>query len=106
MNFFNPPRTVEEAVESLMNSLPLKEKVAIASLNRDDLYLLYLSIGAYINQEYRLLSGNHRLIESCRAVSRRYTLTVDQCVHVIIECLWKELGNTHKMREIIRPVTN
>jgi len=74
---WNYPKTVDEAVERLASELPLKDKVYIASLGREQLYLLHISLASHIRQEFGLWSGNKELIESCRVVSGVHDLTAD-----------------------------
>jgi len=100
MLYFNIPKTVDEAVEKLISELKLSDRVFIARLKREDLYVLQISLGAHIRQEFGLLAGNRNLIHSCRVVSESDTLTADQGVEIILEALWKELRRTHAIRVI------
>ena len=97
---WNYPKSVHEAVDRLASALPLKDRVYIAGLNREELYLLHISLGSSIMQEYGLWTGNHALIESCRTVSGIDDLTADQGAGVIIEALWEELRRTHALRVV------
>ena len=75
---WNYPKSAHEAVDRLASALPLKDRVYIAGLNREELYLLHISLGSSIMQEHGLWTGNNALIESCRAVSGIDDLTADQ----------------------------
>ena len=46
--------------------MPLKDKTTVANMSPDELPNLYLSLGDYIMNNFGLLSGNHKLTESCR----------------------------------------
>ena len=98
MTDWNEPKTVEESITRLMDELPLKYKVYIASLSREELTLIYPSFKSRIGQEYGLYSGNRKLIQSCRAVSGNDDLAADQCMALIIEALWRQLQKTHTLR--------
>jgi hypothetical protein len=69
MTDWNQPETVDESITRLMDELPLKYKVYIASLSREELNLIYPSFKSRIGQEYGLYTGNRKLIQSCLAVS-------------------------------------
>jgi hypothetical protein len=98
MSDWNHPRTVHEAVSRLMAELPLKYRVYIASLNREEMHLIFPALKSRIGQEYGLYSGNRELMQSCRNVSGLDRLAPDQCPIVIIEKLWKKLKKTHALR--------
>jgi hypothetical protein len=97
---WNYPKTVEEAVERLIGKLSLKDRVYIANLSQENLYLLHLSLKSYVGHELGLLAGNKDLIESCRVVCHSKGLNPDQCPAVILETLWRKLRETHKLREV------
>ncbi|UCC95890.1 MAG: putative molybdenum carrier protein [Candidatus Omnitrophota bacterium] len=94
------PQTVEEAVESLISELPLKDKVATANMEEDELSALNLTIGAYIRRRFGLWSGNQDLLASCRTVSGNKNLHEDDASAVIIRELWKQLRETHGLRSV------
>jgi hypothetical protein len=98
MNDWNQPKTVDESITRLMDELPLKYKVYIASLSREELTLIYPSFKSRIGQDYGLYSGNRKLIRSCRAVSGNDDFAADQCMAFIIEALWRQLQKTHTLR--------
>lgn len=94
------PQTVEEAVESLISELPLKDKAAIAKMEEDELAALNPTIGAYIRRRFGLWSGNQILMASCRIVSGNKNLHEDDASAVIIGELWKQLRETHGLRSV------
>ena len=97
---WNYPKTVEEAVERLIGELSLKDRVYIANLTQENLYLLHLSLKAYVGHELGLLAGNKDLIESCRVVCLSKELNPEQCLAVILKALWEELRETHALRVV------
>ncbi len=97
---WNYPKTVDEAVERLISALSLKDRVYIASLDKNDLYLIHISLRAYVGQELGLWTGNRDLIESCRGVGHSDTLSPEQCLGLVLERLWRRLRETHTLRAV------
>ena len=97
---WNHPKTVDEAVAGLKGELSLKDKVYIANLTQENLYLLHISLKAYVGQELGLLAGNRELLESCRVVSQSKELSPEQCLAVILKALWEDLRETHALRVV------
>ena len=98
--FSFPPRTVEEAVERLVGELTLKDKTTIANMVENELITLQYTLGAYIRNEFGILSANPSLLQSCELVTGDNDLHPDYAPHVIIRELWKNLRKSHKLRVI------
>ena len=94
------PKTIHEAVERLITEMALKDKVVIANMAHDELFDLNSNLGAYIRNAFRLWSGNHELMESCRFVSKNKNLNVDEASFAIIDAMWEKLRKTHKLKVI------
>jgi hypothetical protein len=94
------PKTIHEAVERLIAEMALKDKVVIANMTYDELADLNSNFGAYIRNAFRLWSGNHELMESCRFVSKNKKLNVDEASFAIIDAMWEKLRKTHKLKVI------
>ncbi len=94
------PKTVEEAVEHLIEVLPLKDKVTIANMSADEVGELNLSLGNYIRNSFGLWSGNDELMLSCTKAARRKILHEDEASAVILARLALELEKTHKLRTV------
>lgn len=94
------PKTIHEAVERLITEMALKDKVVIANMTHDELVDLNSNLGAYIRNAFRLWSGNHELMESCRFVSKNNKLNVDEASFAIIDAMWEKLRKTHKLKVI------
>ena len=94
------PKTIHEAVERLITEMALKDKVVIANMTHDELVDLNSNLGAYIRNAFRLWSGNHELMESCRFVSKNKNLNVDEASFAIIDAMWEKLRKTHKLKVI------
>ncbi len=95
-----PPQSIDEAVERLISRMPLKDKATVANMSPDELPTLYLSLGDYILNNFGLLSGNQKLIESCRLEAGGPFEHAKDAVAVIIGALWKKLRRTHKLRVV------
>ena len=96
--FSNPPKTVEEAVDSLIDELSLRDKTTISNMAEDELINLHISLGEYIRNEFGLWTGNKDLMDSCSAIAQVDKVLEDTASVIIIEGLWKRLRETHKLR--------
>ena len=94
----NPPKTVKEAVDRLIDELSLKDRTTISNLAKDELINLHINLGEYIRNEFRLLSGNDDLLSSCRTIAKIDKIHEDTASTIIIMELWNSLRETHKFR--------
>ena len=94
------PHDVAETVERLIKSMLLKDKTTVANMSRDELPGLHLSLGGYIINSFGLLSGNQKLMNSCRSASKKILRHEEDAVSVIIAALWEKLQQTHKLRVV------
>ena len=92
------PKTIEKAVAHLISKLPLKQKVLIANMTFGELATLNLTIGKYVRDNFGIWTGNTELLESCRQFERNTELTMEHVSIVIIQALWKDLKETHRLR--------
>ena len=93
-----PPKTVEEAVDRLINQLSLKDRTTISNLAEDELISLHINLGQYIRNEFGLWSGNEDLMSSCCTIAKMDKIHEDTASTVIIEELWSRLRKVHKLR--------
>jgi Circularly permutated YpsA SLOG family len=100
--FIKPmPRSVAEAVERLLDDLPLKDRVTVANMSAGELGGLDKTIGEYIRLNFALKLGNTDLVSSCRFVGRLLSHEADSdnaAEMVVIRELWQRLRKTHKLR--------
>ncbi len=94
------PDTVEQAVTRLIEELPLKDKTRLAAMTEMDLNHLHPSLGVYIKTNYRILTGNEKLMVSCRQAANDPELDADGAALVIIKKLWESLKTTHRIRRV------
>jgi len=95
-----PPKTVDEAVDSLISDLDLKSRMVIASMDLDDLIHLHSNLFVYFKNAFGIWSGNKELIESCRSITRDPVENEDDATAVIMGVLWKKLRDTHMLRVV------
>jgi len=94
------PPTVAQAVQRLISQMSLKDKTTVANMLEDELPKLHLTLGGYIMNKFRLLSGNTKLLNSCRLQVNGKLRDEEEAAAVIIKALWQELLQTHKLRVI------
>jgi hypothetical protein len=94
------PQSVAEAVNQLISILPLKDKTTVANMSQTELTGLRSTLGAYVINNFGLLSGNLKLVESCRMASEDGLQHEENAVDIIIHALWKKLRQTHKLRVV------
>jgi hypothetical protein len=94
------PRTVQEAVERLRQSLSLAEQGAIAEKLESELIDLHFGLGTRIRNEFGLWQGNPALSLDCQRLKLKdmanipdsgVALHLDDAVLVIIQVLWTQL---------------
>ena len=95
-----PPKTVDQAVERLINELSLKDKTTLSNLAEDELINLHINLGEYIRNEFGLWSGNDDLMSSCCTIAKMDKIHEDTASTIIIEELWNSLRETHKLRVV------
>jgi len=94
------PQNMEEAVERLLDQMPMKDKTTVANMLAEELPNLYLTLGGYIMNSFGLLSGNTKLLDSCRQAADGAIEHEEDAVAVIIRALWQKLQQTHKLRVV------
>ena len=95
-----PPKTVDEAVDRVIEDLDLSDKVKIANMNLDDLVNLHSGLHVYFKNVFGLWPGNKELTESCRAISKEPVRDENDATSVILGVLFKKLYETHKLRAV------
>ncbi len=95
MNQF--PKTVEEAVDMLMDSMTHKDLESVRETSEDDLIMLHMGLGTYIRNNFGLWGGNRELLESCASVETNHPSTIDpdDASMVVIRSLWEKLQPRH-----------
>ncbi len=92
------PKTVDQAIERLLEELTLKERVRIAKMEKSELKVLHITLGPHIREEFGFWTGNHELMESCRILSGKDAFDIAAGSAMIINGLWARLKRTHALR--------
>ena len=95
-----PPKTVDEAVDRLIENLDLSDKVKIANMDLNHLVNLHSNLHLYFKNAFGLWSGNTELLESCRSISKEPVYNEDDATIVILGVLWKKLHESHALRAV------
>jgi hypothetical protein len=98
--FNGTPTTVDEAVDQIINSISLRERIMMANLKKNQMVLLEQLYSLHIREKLKEWSGNKELMKNCLAHFENYTLDEIQLEAVIIKELLKRLRETHKLRVI------
>jgi putative molybdenum carrier protein len=94
------PASVDEAVGQLIVDMPLKVRVSIANMEKEDLESLNSTLGVSIQNRILIKDVDGKLFASCLSVSGKDKLDGGGAAFVIIEKLWEKLQKTHRMRII------
>jgi hypothetical protein len=93
-------RTVDEAVEHLIDEMSLKDRTTMANLPKEELGPLNLNLGIYIRNQLFHTDENKELFNSCCNIAGNEHLSESGAAFVIIEQLWEKLRETHRLRII------
>ena len=91
------PLSIDEAVATILNDLPLLDRTRLSAMRSDELYLIEHEVGAQIAKDFRLWSGNDILLADCLAAAQQFDEPTEPTL-VIIHAVWKELQRTHVLR--------
>jgi hypothetical protein len=80
------PKTVDEAVESLMSTLKPEALTLIKKLKEEDLYKCHHGLGKSIRNDFRLLGKENDALKKSAGYDNP-----DDVSEVIIEALWDKL---------------
>ena len=83
---FKLPETVDEVVDRLMMVLDDEQKIALATLQEDDLINLHFSLGMAIRNAFGLHYVDSKLLASCNTA-----IHPDDVSGLIIKALWDKL---------------
>jgi hypothetical protein len=95
-----PPGTVAEAVERLVEELPLKEKSRLANCQEAKLVDFNDSLGKFIRHAFHLNTGNPALVKSCLALTGGSKLDEKGVSALILSKLHRKLRETHRLRRV------
>jgi hypothetical protein len=96
----NLPQTVQETLDRLISGMPMREKFSIANMKEENLFTLCPTLGAYIHNHFKVMSGNEPLLQSCRYALKKYEIQEMDVSLLIIKELWKRLREMHALRVV------
>jgi hypothetical protein len=85
------PRTVDEAVDRLIEEFDERQKAELALTFKTALYLLHFGLGSHIRKTFGLWAPESPLRRDCSLASGRCDLPPDEASDVIVEALWERL---------------
>ena len=95
-----PPSTVQEAVEILIDELSLRDKAAIANASNEEVGELTIDLAHSIRDAFGLGSGNQALLASCAKDAGCAIEHPDDASAVILARLVMDLVKTHKLNSV------
>lgn len=95
-----PPKTVEAAVDIIINEMHLKDRTLMANLREEDIAPLQLTLGLYIKKKLDIWSRDAALYQSCVAAAEKENLDKSNLPMVLIKMMWKKLKDTHRLRVV------
>jgi len=84
------PRTVEEAVNRLIQEMSEEDRETLKNTPEKDLIMYHFSLGMWVRNEFGLWQGNEELLKSC--ATKEPFIHPDDASSIIIEELWKKLN--------------
>ena len=94
------PGSVDEAIDRLKQTLPLKDRAIIANMRPEELDHLRSGLGDYIKQNFGIYTGNTALLQSCADLGGLVQPLPEEACAVILRALWQDLQTTHRLRII------
>ena len=91
------PLTIDEAVNTILNDLPLLDRTRLSAIKSDELWNIDREIGSQIAKDFRLCSGNDILLSECLAAAQQYDELPEPTL-VILHAVWQKLQQTHVLR--------
>jgi hypothetical protein len=100
LNTTAPPKTVQAAIDIIINEMHLKDRSLMAHLKKEELAPLQLTLGLYIKKKLDIWSQDATLYHSCVAAADKENLDTSNMPMVLIMLMWKKLKDTHRLRVV------
>ena len=96
------PKTMEEAVERVINALKPEELNKLLSAPKGDLPKFHFDLGLWIRNNFKLFDNENPLIKDIRSRNPKYRFLIDpdEISTDIIEAVWEKLHDTNYMTEL------
>lgn len=91
------PATVDDAADTLLADLSLRERTRLAHLSEDEMELISGMVGAQIIKDFRLWSGNDALLQDCLSAAGEGEKALEPEL-TIVRAMWRKLQQTHVLR--------
>jgi hypothetical protein len=93
------PRTLEAAVDKLIEGMSFQDKTRVANMGPEKLVELHKAFGGPIQLDFRL-PGNDPLMRSCAEFVGLPKLTGDQASYIILKVLWAKLQTSNVLKVV------
>jgi hypothetical protein len=93
------PRTVDAAVDKLLEGMTFQDKTRVANMGPEKLVDLHRAFGGQIQMELRL-PGNEPLMKSCGEQAGLPELSGEQATYVILKVLWAKLQTSDVLKVV------
>ena len=93
------PRTVDAAVDKLLEGMTFQDKTRVANMGPGKLVELHTAFGGPIRTEFRL-PGNDLLMRSCAEIAALPELSGEQASYVILKVLWAKLQTSNVLKVV------
>jgi len=100
LNTVVPPKTIEAAVDIIINEMHLKDRALMANLKKEELAPLQLTLGLYIQKKLDIWFQDTTLYQACVAAAEKENLDKSNLPMVLIKLMWKKLKDTHRLRVV------
>ena len=94
------PRTIDEALNTLIGKMDSKAKIRLARMGAEDLIYLHPEFGVYISCGFQLIMGNPALLTACRDVVGMEELDEEGASFLIFAKLWEKVKATSSLRVV------
>ena len=94
------PKTIDEAVDLLIEELSFGDRTIIANMKEEDLGDLDSAFGMRIKGEFGLGNGNKDLLISCSSESGQLLIETDLAAALIIKRLWTRVQDTPVLKVV------
>ena len=91
------PLTIDEAVTTILNDLPLLDRTRLSAMSSEELCLVDREVGPQIAKDFRLWNGNDILLSECLAATQQYNEPAEPTL-AILHAVWQKLQHTHVLR--------
>ena len=95
------PALLMGIVMDIINDMPLDVRVSVANLEEDEIRVLELTLGRYLQYRLHQLNDDRfkQLKDDCLSMTDGHAGEIDEA-QTVLKTVWKVLSETHKLRVI------